>query len=146
MELNFKLSEFCIDTNADIPQNIADAILKHHILVLQPIRETLKIPIIISQRSGWRSKEWELSKGRSGNSQHTFVSGKGAVDLTVSENKDFTHNMLKLLEQLKDNSPFTRICLYTEKGFVHCDYKSAADDRQYFECGESGKWSFKANL
>ena len=71
MTLNFKISEFNI-SGEDIPEEVADKLLHYHILPMQKVRDILGIPITASEKSGYRSEKWEHSKGRSGNSQHTF--------------------------------------------------------------------------
>jgi len=101
--------------------------IQHHIDILNPIREKLGIPIRISKRSGYRPKIYELSRGRSGNSQHTFK-GKGAVDLTCKLDQ------LQLLFELLQESEYTRICLYVNKNFIHADMKEINGSQQVFIC------------
>jgi hypothetical protein len=121
MKLYFTISEFNI-SGKPIPEAVADKILEYHIVPLQAVREAHGKPIYVSQNSGYRSLEWEKSKGRSGESEHcfgeqengTFNEDKGAVDLR-SEDLD------RLESDLIEHSPYTRICRY--KSFIHCDYK-----------------------
>lgn len=123
MKLNFKISEFNI-SGEDIPEDIADKILKWHILPAQRVRNILDIPMWASQKSGYRSLKWEKSKGRSGNSQHVFKD-KGAVDWTCyrfSENKD------KFLKYLIEETDYTRLAVYNS--FIHCDYKNTSTGRR----------------
>jgi len=132
MELNFKISEFNI-TGKPIPEDIADAILKHHILPMQPIRSAIGIPINVSLNSGYRPLWHEIKMGRSGKSQHVFANGKGATDWTCDN--------LDLLEELMvKQSPYTRICRYTT--FIHADYKDTNGERQHFKNGKDG-WEFQ---
>lgn len=84
IRLYYKPSDFNISGKA-IPEDVADKIQIYHIEPMQQVRVDLKLPIWPSQKSGYRSKAWEKSKGRSGNSQHCFQ-GKGATDWTC---KDF---------------------------------------------------------
>jgi hypothetical protein len=112
MKLHFKPSEFNI-SGEPIPEDVADKIQEYHIIPLQKVRDTHGQPIYVSKNSGYRSPEWEKSKGRSGNSQHTFK-GNGAVDLT-SDDLD------RLQQDLIEHSPYKRICRYNS--FIHCDYK-----------------------
>ena len=86
--LNLKPSEFNISGSA-IPERVADAIQKFHILPMQEVRNKLGKAIWPSLKSGYRSPYYEKQKGRSGNSQHCFLEkdgGKGATDWTC---KDF---------------------------------------------------------
>ena len=124
MELNFSISEFIIEPEIDIPQEIADKILKYHIIPLQGIRDILKSPMTISERSGYRSLDYELSRGRSGDSEHCYR-GKGACDVTVSGAEN-----LRVLGLLLLCSPYTRICFYPGDKFYHLDYKQS-DHRLY---------------
>lgn len=138
---NFSIKEFCI-TGECPPEEVAQSIIDNHINVLNPIREKLGVPVIVSQKSGYRPKDYELSKGRSGKSQHTFedkegnVTG-GAVDLTSTK-------LGQLLDLLISDSNYTRICYYPINHFIHCDHNPTADGkRQYFNCmSPTGSWKF----
>lgn len=111
----FTISEFCI-VDELIKQEIADKILLNFISPLNSIRHQLGVPLTISKRSGYRPVEYELFKGRPGDSEHTFT-GKGAADLTCSD-------MKALANLLAVQSPFTRIAYYPDHGFFHVDYKA----------------------
>lgn len=130
MELNFNLSEFNI-SGQPIPEDVADKLLHFHILPLQAVRNKLNLPIKVSKKSGYRSKEWELAHNRPGTSQHCFID-KGAVDLTCED-------LDKLEEHLILYSPYMRIARY--ETFIHCDY--AASTRQYFVYNkDEKKWDY----
>ena len=109
----FKFSEFTKESV--IPLYVAQAILDYHMPALNLLRNSLGEPITISERSGYRSVAHEKLKGRSGNSQHCFQNGMGAVDLT-------TRNMEKL-GVLLTISAYSRVCWYPTKNFYHCDFK-----------------------
>lgn len=111
----FNIEEFLIDKNAGLPFHVVNKIITYHLPVLNSLRERLGMPVVISKRSGYRSKAWEIARGRSGDGEHTFK-GKGAVDLTCDDLQALW-DMLKLSE-------YTRVCLYPKKKFVHCDFKS----------------------
>lgn len=131
----FDIAEFLIDTNCEVvPIHVVRKIDKYHKPILNRIRRQLGVPVIISQHSGYRTEEWEHSKGRSGNSEHTFK-GKGAVDVRCNKKFD---ELLELLIQ----SDYRRVAYYPAQGFIHCDHKEV-DRKQYFEADESGKWNFK---
>lgn len=141
----FSIKEFCI-TGEYPPVEVAESIIENHINVLNPLREELGAAIIISQKAGYRPKQYELSKGRSGKSQHTFEDRegnvtKGAADLTSPE-------LESLGVLLREKSSYSRICYYPNNGFYHCDHKPTPNGvRQYFECDSpSGSWVFKKNL
>lgn len=130
MKINFSISEFCINDDL-IPQEIADKILKYHILPMQEIRNALNKVIQVSKRSGYRPQEHEKRRGRSGNSEHCFKGG-GAVDYVFYR---------ELFTKLLICSPYKRICHYPNNGFIHCDYKG--DKRTYYECNSpTSKWKF----
>lgn len=132
----FKISEFCI-TYGDVPQDVADKILTHHIVPMLVVRKEMGAPITASQNSGYRSYKYERSKGRSGNSQHTFK-GKGAVDWKAKD-------LDKLEELIIKHTDYTRVTRY--KNFIHCDYApTAGNHRQYFVSGGDSKWKFIKNL
>jgi len=136
MKLNFKISEFNISGN-HIPEKIADKILKWHILPMQDVRNEFGKPIYPSQKSGYRSISWELSRGRNGKSQHTFRQ-KGAVDWTCMH---FGLNKDKLLELIIENTDYTRIAVYNS--FLHCDYKpTKSGQRELYTSNSASKWVF----
>lgn len=136
MNINFKISEFNI-SGRPIPEKIADKILEYHIVPMQAVRDELQIAIWPSEKSGYRSKAWELSKGRSGTSQHTFQN-KGAVDWTC---ENFTQNKKDLLQSIIDNTEYTRMAIYNS--FIHCDYAATnTNKRQIFTSTPDSKWVF----
>jgi len=136
MKLNFNISDFNISGNS-IPETIADRILKWHILPMQSVRNNLGFAIWASQKSGYRSKSWELSKGRSGNSQHCFID-KGAVDWTCL---NFQANKGKLLKQIIQETSYTRLAVYNS--FIHCDYKqTASGQRELYTSTSQSVWTF----
>jgi hypothetical protein len=140
MRLNFNISEFVID-GKPVPVEITDKILHYHIMPLQAVRNALGVAIWPSQNSGYRSKEWELSHGRSGNSQHCFK-GKGAVDLTFSGDID------KLLDAVIEHTEYTRMAVYYDNNtpFIHCDYKSDDGKRYVYKSTPASNWTFIKNV
>lgn len=146
MILNFELSEFCLDAKT-VPVEVADKLLKHHILPMQEIRNRLNISITASQHSGYRSRAHELKMKRSGNSQHTFGEkpdgtfangAKGAVDWTCSD-------LNALEKELIENSEYTRIARY--KNFIHCDYKTTkSGKREYYTSDAKSNWKLIKKL
>jgi hypothetical protein len=136
MKINFLLSEFNI-TGKPIPEDVADKILKWHISPMQEVRNELGYSIWASQKSGYRPTTWEKSKGRSGNSQHTFKN-KGAVDWTC---KDYSNNKNEFLESIIKHTDYTRIAIYNS--FIHCDYKETnSGKRELYNSTPDSKWEF----
>lgn len=138
----FTLSELCI-TADPLPTEVADKLLLHHILVMNPIRELLGAPITASQKSGYRPYAYELARGRNGKSQHTFGYGgpapdpscKGAIDWTTSNRSKLD----KLQELLITHSPYTRIARYTS--FIHCDYAAPkSGNRMLYQSNAQSNW------
>lgn len=113
----FKPSDFNI-TGQPIPEDVADKIHLFHIIPLNKAREAFGQAIMISKKSGYRPRWWELKKNRNGSSQHTFL-GRGAVDITCL---DFDTHKWKLLTALVNQTEYTRITLYESARFIHCDY------------------------
>ena len=66
--------------------------------------------------SGYRPIEWEIGRGRSGHSQHTYRNSMGALDL-VCGNWPLFSTVLRMETWI----PWTRIAVYSGRGFVHCD-------------------------
>jgi len=141
MRILFHINEFLIERNKEIPVDVADKIYNYHIIPMLNIRHKLGFPIYPSKRSSYRSKEWELSHGRLGGSQHCFVD-KGATDWTCS---NFKQNKSLFLSELIKHSEYTRIAIYDT--FIHCDYKETPnEERQLFETvikGDKTVWKFK---
>lgn len=133
----FTISEFCI-TKAPIPQNIADKILKWHILPMLFVRKLLNDYITASKRSGYRPVRYELLHRRLGGSQHCFKkNSKGAVDWTTRPSK-----ISELLDLIIKHTKYTRIAYNKKKNFIHCDYKVQDGKRYYFEYDDNGEWKF----
>lgn len=132
----FSFSEFIITHKNIIPVHVADKLMKYHIIPMSRIRNTMGIPIWASEFSGYRPKWWELKKGRSGKSQHTFE-GKGAVDWTC---EDFEGNKPLLSALIIKHTDYTRISVYDT--FIHCDYKETkSGKRELYESNVNSKWT-----
>ena len=116
------------------PKDVEKKVRICHMMPLMIVDDLLRmknIQIEISLRSSYRSLSWEKSKGRSGNSEHSFK-GLGAVDLTCN---DFAKNKDTLLDALKNNTDYTRLAVYNS--FIHCDYKNDYDERFVYD----SKWN-----
>lgn len=140
MKLHFTISEICI-LKDPVPQDVADKLLKYHIMPMNAVREMLGKPITASQKAGYRPKHYEIQRGRSGNSQHCFEgTSLGAVDWTCSDPE-------ALLALILAHTDYKRVCYYPNNGFIHCDYKETGIDKaghkRYFECQSPiSSWEF----
>lgn len=134
------LSDFCI-TPEPIPQEIADAIYLFHIPQLQRLEKQLGRRVYVSKRSGWRPKPYEIAKGRSGDSEHTYLEicyqgRRGAVDIMCP---DVGFN--QLIEAAMKVTEYRRVSAYYDHNFIHCDYKDVDGKRRFYQGGEV--WEFK---
>lgn len=132
IEWYFDIREFCI-VDSPIPQDVADKIFKYHIIPMNYVRHKFGRPVIVSKRSGYRPREYELSKGRNGNSLHTF-SGEGAADYTHSG------DWAVFLKLMMKHTDYKRICYYPNNNFIHADY---AGNRRLFYTAQSPASSWK---
>jgi len=135
---NFRISEFCIEQKPPT-KRIAQIILSNHIEPMNLVREALGSPILVSRRSGYRSRAYEVSKGRSGNGQHNFEEshpkGTGAADYTSANAKE-------LIDPMLEHTCYTRICYYPNNNFVHADYKPTPSGKRELYTAQSptSKW------
>lgn len=80
------------------------------LFAMQPYREALDIVMYIT--CGYRSKRHELSRGRSGYSQHT----KFAIDITCNSLGE-----LQELAKILDDTWFGGFSYYVDENFIHID-------------------------
>tara|TARA_R110000782_G_scaffold266983_1_gene361929 strand:+ start:739 stop:1191 length:453 start_codon:yes stop_codon:yes gene_type:complete len=150
MKNQVKISEFIIDGKpTDV--NIIDKIEKYHRIPINKINETFVERIYPSQTSSFRTYQWEVSKGRSGASQHCFGQNKnltvdanklGATDWTC---KHFSTFKEQLLQELINKTNYTRLCVYNS--FIHGDYKvHPTRKRRLYTVDSKGNWIFKENI
>lgn len=125
MGSSLKISDFCI-VQEPTPLDVVDKIEEFHLHPLRMVDACCDFKVMVSANSGYRPRKYELSKGRSGNSQHCFY-GKGAVDVTC---EDFKENKDKLLEVLIEETEYTRFAIYNT--FIHCDYAHQVENRWVF--------------
>jgi len=137
MNIPFTFMELCI-TDEPISQDIANKLLHFHILPMSKVRHELGSWITASQNSGYRPKAYELMKGRSGNSQHTFE-GSGAVDWTCKKSK-----LLQLFNLIIENTEYNRIAIY--ENFIHCDYGSNDGFRYIYESDSKSEWTLTKTI
>jgi hypothetical protein len=135
---NFKISEYCIEGKPPT-KKIADIILSNHIEPMNKVRDEYGEPILVSKRSGYRPRAYEVSKGRPGTSQHNFEEshehGTGAADYTSAVAKELIQLVLK-------HTCYNRICHYPNNNFIHCDYKPTPSGKRELYTAQSpaSKW------
>lgn len=131
----FKTLNFCILGKLPSDSKIIDKIWKYHILKVAPARQKLGFPFVVSKNSSYRPKSYELQKGRSGDSEHTYqpgpnTTGYGATDWT--SNADTREEQLSRLKKMRDEfvetGAYSRIALYEHHLFLHCDHKEQDGD------------------
>lgn len=114
----FDYREFCIE-DSDCGSVVLDKLYRNFILPLSAIREKYGRKIHVSKKSGYRSVRYELSRDRSGDSEHTFVHG-GAVDLIWSP---------ILQDLIMESKCFGRVIVYPDRGFMHLDLVWVSEGR-----------------
>ena len=107
-----------------VDQKTIQKIERFHLPFLNDMAE------LITGIVGYRSREYEIAMGRTGDSQHTF-SGMGAVDIS-------TRYPDRLLSQLM-RSPYKRIAYYPDDRFFHCDYN--ANVQTLYLSTQDSRWS-----
>ncbi|MGN0193258.1 MAG: D-Ala-D-Ala carboxypeptidase family metallohydrolase [Candidatus Gastranaerophilaceae bacterium] len=130
-DLNFKMSELITSDTANIRKinnmpdiNSLDAMLDLIVFCLQPLRERLKKPVIIT--SGYRSHEVNKLVGGAQNSQHT----KGqAVDIVV---KGLTPAQLTDFIAAQKDIPFDQLINEYDR-WTHISYVRGKNRRQRFK-------------
>jgi hypothetical protein len=125
-------------------RSVWDRIEAHHVRPLCTLFHVTGVPLVPSGRSCYRPRSYELQRGRSGSSLHTFPgSSRGACDLVRADGVGVS----SALDLLIVRGPWRRICHYPRNGFVHVDYGDAngviCERRQLFTCaGGSAPWRF----
>ena len=148
----FWLIELVITGNL-IPVKVADKLIRYHIIPMNKARKKLGEAIWPSQKSGYRPIKWEKRRGRTGLSQHCF--GEGSDKYGIPENKDCKGavdwtckgDLNKLLEVIISETEYTRISVYYDKHFIHCDYKNAPSDRSIYHYDKiTKKWKLHKRI
>jgi hypothetical protein len=120
-----------------IPNEVADKMVEYHIIPMNAVRAALGLPVLASEKSGWRPLWWEKNNGRDGSSEHIY-NGMGAVDWTC---QDFQKNKDKFLKLIIELTEYTRISIYAT--FIHCDYKpTKSGRREFYTSNSSSQWKF----
>lgn len=133
---HMKISEYIIRPDLPVPVDVMDKIYEYHAVPVSRVREEMKAPVFVSQNSGYRPEQHEISKGRSLTSEHMFKpidrpgsEGYGAADYTADS--DDMGSFLRLMAELTD---YTRLCLYPNVStpFFHCDYRYFGSETTFF--------------
>lgn len=130
MSLNFKMSELIKSDTANMYKinnmpdiNSLDNMLNLIVNLLQPLRDKLKKPIIIT--SGYRCKELNDKIGGAANSQH--LKGQ-AADITVSN-----MSTAELFNFIKSSGiPFDQL-INEHDAWVHVSYNITHNRHQFFK-------------
>lgn len=129
--LNFKMSELITSDTANIRKinnmpdiNSMDAMLDLIVFCLQPLRERLKKPVIIT--SGYRSHEVNKLVGGAQNSQHTRGQ---AVDIVVN---GLTPAQLTDFIAAQKDIPFDQLINEYDR-WTHISYVRGKNRRQRFK-------------
>ena len=146
---HYTISDFCI-SNDKIHLKVADSILLFHLMPMNAVQDATPFNVFPSyskkgQPSGYRPYWWEIARGRSGNSQHTFgerktkiLVSKGALDITC---EDFATNKDALLDALIEHTDYLRFAIY--KTFIHADHKDTHNGKKLiFTSDSASKWKF----
>jgi hypothetical protein len=130
------------------PPAIWTVIEDAYIRPLLVISRSFGVQLVPSDQSGYRSPRYEISRGRSGRSVHTFPPGSlGAADLRY---KDSTP-IVWAVESLIDAGPWQRIAVYVNHQFVHVDYGHPSQptprSRTLYTCsGPLHPWKFAGTI
>lgn len=142
-------------------KKILEWIRKYHYLPGIEVDEHLiDRSLIVSKNSGYRTVQHELSRGRSGKSQHTFKdvwpAGAGACDWTTSDVRELQllyehhpeeyetapviieHELKILLDLLIEHTNYRRLAVYPS--FIHADYKNINGKRRIYKSGYDSQW------
>ena len=128
------IPEYVIAPQHGISLEVAEKIRKYHTFPMNILRNKLGFPIRVSQRSGYRHEEHELSKGRALTSAHLFREiparqdpGYGAADYSVDD-----ENWSVFIRELIEARIYPRLIFYPNSKFVHADYRYLGVDRFFY--------------
>lgn len=123
------IADMCV-TEELPPLVIVRKIMKYHIKPMHKVYLDLGLRIFCidskGMRSGYRPYRWEISRLRSGKSEHTFGQGpKGKINLNKKGAADwrcenFLLNKNRLVDSIIKNTDYNRIIIYNHH--IHTDY------------------------
>ena len=116
IRIPYRIKEF--SSTKDIPVEVADKILTHHIQPMIAVSDALHSWVAVYRGGGYIPRGCLCIDGICGLPGHDFDK-KGAVDYTCTENKfdDLIYFILSLTE-------YSHIGINRESKFVHCGYTS----------------------
>jgi len=135
----YKIKQFTIEgiEQNKFPKGVELKIRNNFIEPFRMIYYNTGIRPYPSRKSCYRSKEWELSKGRSGLSQHVFI-GEGACDVSC---KDFRNKKQELIDAFVKYTNVKRIAVYGT--FIHVDYKPTIGHKTVlYKSNSKSEWTF----
>lgn len=129
------------------PLVIVHKIMKYHIKPMHKVYLDLKIRIFCLDSKGikscYRPYRWEISRLRSGKSEHTFGQGpKGKINLNKKgaadwRCKNFQLNKSKFIKSIIENTGYTRIIIYNHH--IHTDYKNRSGDVRIYTSNDNNE-------
>lgn len=119
-----------------IPNEVADKMVEYHIIPMNAVRAALGLPVLASEKSGWRPLWWEkITEGME--AANTYITEWAQLIglAKIFKNKD---KFLKLISEL---TSYNRIAVYAT--FIHCDYKATKSGRrELYTSNSSSQWKF----
>lgn len=147
------IAEMCVTEDLP-PLVIVRKIMKYHIKPMHKVHLHLGLRIFCLDskgiRSGYRPFRWEISRLRSGNSEHTFGQGaKGKINLNKKGASDwrcesFQLNKQKLVESILLNTDYTRVVIYNHH--IHTDYKNRSGSKRLYKSNDNNDWKLIREL
>ena len=141
------IAEMCV-TEELPPLVIVRKIMKYHIKPMHKVYLDLGLRIFCLDskgiRSCYRPFRWEISRLRSGKSEHTFGQGaKGKINLNKKGAADwrcesFQLNKNKLVNSIIENTDYTRIVIYNHH--IHTDYKNRSGNKRVYKSNDANNW------
>jgi hypothetical protein len=128
------------------PQAVWERIQRHYIEPLRAFGQRTGVYLVPSARSCYRSRSYELARGRSGTSWHTFPpASRGACDLVRADGGP----MSDVMPAVRGFLPFPSIAWYPANGFIHVDYhvRRKRPGRSLYLCKSPvSEWVFSVTL
>jgi hypothetical protein len=145
MRVILNISRFIHRPDLPLPMGVLDNILKWHWLPVNQLAHSVPVTHIVC----YRHKQHEAEQGRRPKidmryialpvnqaynywSEHAFEvsdrqpEGKGALDISAND-------LVALFSLLETNTEYTRIAVYPNQNFIHCDYAFPERGRRYFD-------------
>jgi len=131
VKIPYRIKEFCV--LKDIPVDVADKILIHHITPMIEVSEGMKSWVCVHRGGGFIPRGCTCLDGSCGLEGHDF-DRYGAVDYTCNP-EHFEDLLFFLISKTK----YSRIGVDRKNLFIHCDYQS--DNQRVLMERHNGVWS-----